>query len=160
MKTVARKAADVCAAHRLLNWSQCTKGNLHRMPDLLIDIHKVDVHRQVSNFMNCKAVGRFAPFELSAVGALFEGVQTHSTNAIAKVIQRLVLFQEVLHHVVMAVQENNLNSNAATPSHLRYLSHSHCLTQILSITIISLYHHLLILFAQNIPIQAKYPAAI
>jgi len=119
MKTVARKAADVCAAHRLLNWSQCTKGNLHRMPDLLIDIHKVDVHRQVSNFMNCKAVGRFAPFELSAVGALFERVQTHSTNAIAKVIQRLVLFQEVLHHVVMAVQENNLNSNA-TPSHLSH----------------------------------------
>lgn len=88
--------------------TSCIKWNFHWMMHLLSDVYKVDLHRQISNLMNSEAIGWFTPLELAAIGALFEGMQAHATNAIAEVVQGLVVFEKVLHDMVVSMQENHL----------------------------------------------------
>ena len=83
------------------------------MTHLLSDVYKVDLHWQISNLMNSEAIGWFTPLELAAIGALFEGMQAHATNAIAEVVQGLVIFEKVLHDMVVSMQENHLGKRSA-----------------------------------------------
>lgn len=82
------------------------------MTHLLSDVYKVDLHWQISNLMNSEAIGWFTPLELAAIGALFEGMQAHATNAIAEVVQGLVVFEKVLHDMVVSMQENHLGKRS------------------------------------------------
>ncbi len=63
--------------------------------------------------MNSEAIGWFTPLKLAAIGALFEGMQAHATNTIAEVVQGLVVFEKVLHDMVMSMQENHLGQRSA-----------------------------------------------
>ena len=83
------------------------------MTHLLSDVYKVDLHWQISNLMNSEAIGWFTPLELAAIGTLFEGMQAHATNAIAEVVQGLVVFEKVLHDMVVSMQENHLGKRSA-----------------------------------------------
>lgn len=54
--------------------------------------------------------GRSAPLELRAVGTFLQRMDAHPTSTISKMVQGLVNFPKVLHHMVVTMEVGNLTA--------------------------------------------------